>query len=235
MNRTKIEWCDLKVSDAYVAGFFDGEGSAMVLTVKRIISGKLFFRLRPTIKIAQNTKELLELIRIHLGYGTVVGKEGQCYSLQINGNKNIISFVDTIAPYTCLKSRQLLLLRELAIYQDINFSNTPYNFDAMNTMLDMRDAVFEANTWTRSKIKQKYPKGKILAEHEFVDLSQWQANRNLKGITALNKYAQSQKLPRNKVQCECGCGASFITPDKNGKIRRFIRGHNGKKEVVVNE
>ena len=34
------------------------------------------------------------------------------------------------------------------------------------------------------------------------------------------------RKPRMTVNCACGCGISFITPDKKGRVHQFIRGHN---------
>jgi hypothetical protein len=35
-------------------------------------------------------------------------------------------------------------------------------------------------------------------------------------------------LPENKKFCECGCGQSIQSPDKKGRLRRFVRGHSSK-------
>jgi hypothetical protein len=165
------------MDNSYVAGFFDGEGSAMALTVKRVISGRITFRIRPVIKIAQGTQEILCQIRNYLGYGNVVGASGGCYALQINSNKHIIEFANTIGGHLILKKRQVQLLKELAEYQDTHFSNVPYTRDAMEHMLNLRDAVFEANTWTRTRIMQKYSKQTVLEQHEFIDIEAWAEHR----------------------------------------------------------
>jgi hypothetical protein len=36
------------------------------------------------------------------------------------------------------------------------------------------------------------------------------------------------RKPRFTVQCACGCGRSFITPDKKGRVHQFVQGHNQK-------
>ncbi len=51
---------------------------------------------------------------------------------------------------------------------------------------------------------------------------------NLKGILALNKYAQSIKLPRDPIVCGCGCGMILTNRDKQGRSRKFIQGHNAR-------
>jgi hypothetical protein len=36
------------------------------------------------------------------------------------------------------------------------------------------------------------------------------------------------RQPRVMIQCACGCGAAFETPDRSGRPRRFVSGHNGR-------
>lgn len=165
------------MDSSYVAGFFDGEGSAMALTIKRIVSGRVTFRIRPVIKIAQGTEEILNQIRDFLGYGNVVSATSDCYALQINSNKNIVKFADTIGKFLVLKKRQVQLLKTLAEYQDEHFSNCPHTRESMVYMLNIRDSVFEANTWTRTRIMQKYTKQDVLEQHEFVDVTVWSDKR----------------------------------------------------------
>jgi hypothetical protein len=50
--------------------------------------------------------------------------------------------------------------------------------------------------------------------------------KNLKGTMALNIYAASHRKERKTVICACGCGSELITPDKNGRDRKYIQGHN---------
>ena len=217
---------------SYIAGFFDGEGSAMALTVRRIVSGRVNYRIRPVIKISQGTKEILEEIRDYLEYGSIVGAYGHCYNLQINGSKNVIKFVDTVGKYAVLKQQQLKLLKKLAKFQNENSRNKPYTYDDMEHMLDLRDAVFNANTWTRSGLKQKYPKDQVLKDHDFVDLEKWEKRREQFGIVALNQYAKSIKKSRELIPCKCGCGQMIEKHDAKGRERKYVRGHNLKKKVM---
>jgi hypothetical protein len=217
----------------YIAGFFDGEGSAMVLTIKRKVSGRVIYRLRPTISIAQGTVGILKEIKSFLGYGTIQKSGDTCYKLQINGNKNVIRFVETVGVDTILKNKQLALLKELAIYQDQNFSNTPYDQKAMEHMVSLRDKVFQANTWTRSRIRQKYSDNQILQEHCFVNIDEWTKKRSSAGRNALGRYAKSIKKQRVKKECACGCGEILTTPDSKGREKRYVRGHNNRKRDEV--
>ncbi len=219
----------------YIAGFFDGEGSAMVMTIRRNLSGKTIYRLRPTISIAQGTQDILKDIATRLGYGSIQKSGDRCYKLLITGNKNIIDFVNNVGKFSVLKNRQLKLLQELAIYQDEKYSNTPYNRESMEYMVDMRDKVFEANTWTRSRIKQKYSREKILQENDFIDIDAWVKARSANGKNALQKYAKSIKKERIKINCACGCGRKITSPDSKGRDRKYIRGHNNTKGIKKHE
>ena len=97
--------------------------------------------------------------------------------MRIAGNKGVLTFVELIAPFCIIKQQQLWMLREIALYQDTFHSNFPYDHKTLSHLLGLRDAVFMANTWSRSRIKQKYPKEQVLAEHTFINLYKWQESR----------------------------------------------------------
>lgn len=162
---------------SYIAGFFDGEGSAMVLTIRCVRNNHVFYRLRPVVKIAQAQKTILLEIRAYLGIGTVV-KSKDCYNLQINGNDGVIRFVDEIASLCHIKGSQLLSLKRLALFQNNSIGNVPYTKEQIEHMLELRDAVFQTNTWSRSRIKQKYPKEVVMREQFFSDTSKWIKGRD---------------------------------------------------------
>jgi hypothetical protein len=150
MNRTKIECEQIKWS--YIAGFFDGEGSAMILTIKRKREG--VFRFRAVVKISQKSIELLEILREMLGFGTVVKTHGTpC--LQINGSAKLQSFIKLIGPYCILKQKQLLLLENLLKLQ--HHKNTRYSKEEMVEMIKLRDEVHRLNAQNRDNITLKYP------------------------------------------------------------------------------
>lgn len=46
-----------------------------------------------------------------------------------------------------------------------------------------------------------------------------------KRLTLLNKKRAKKRI---SILCECGCGGEFITPDKKGRDKRFIVGHQGR-------
>ena len=70
-----------KISYQYIAGFFDGEGSAHIITIKRK-KKKFPYQFRPHIDISQKDKFILEEIKNYLGYGKV----GKNYSAGAHKN-----------------------------------------------------------------------------------------------------------------------------------------------------
>jgi len=43
-----------------------------------------------------------------------------------------------------------------------------------------------------------------------------------------NAAYQITRKPRTTVQCACGCGESFTTPDSKGRDKKYVQGHNAK-------
>ena len=180
----------------YIAGFFDGEGSAMILTIHRQMEIGVIYRFRPVIKIAQKTNEVLEAIRNYVGYGHIdYAKDKNGYT--INGLEGVLAFIQKIAPYCYLKREVLLTVRELAEFQQSHTRNIPYTLEDTIKMLDMRDRVFELNKITRTGLRQKYPRKQILSETIFVgDIRQWQLKRAEKGAIALEEAGKPYRFKK---------------------------------------
>lgn len=47
-----------------------------------------------------------------------------------------------------------------------------------------------------------------------------------KFVNGGRKYAGARKVPRKMVMCACGCGSLIETPDRKGRSRKFLKGHN---------
>ncbi len=47
-----------------------------------------------------------------------------------------------------------------------------------------------------------------------------------KWIIELRKSAAKRRKPRALIVCGCGCGGKFLSPDKKGRRKSFIQGHN---------
>jgi len=225
--KNKIEWTT-PISDAYIAGFFDGEGSAMILTIRRINNGKIYYRFRPTITIAQKHRFILDKIFDKLKIGNVIYTQNQCCKLQINGNKKILSFIEQVGEYIIIKKRQINTLRQIIKYQNHYSKNIPYTKADILQFIKYRDTIHAFNKLNNPKLKQKYIKKQIMSEHHFVNIEQWKHERNKKTTLALIKHNISTKLPRIKIKCACGCGKDLVDRDNKARLRKYINGHNQK-------
>jgi hypothetical protein len=212
---------------SYIAGFFDGEGSAIVITVRsELMNGAATYTFRPIISISQKTMGVLKELRDTLGYGHLdKGRNAGKYI--INSRGNIIRFVDDIMPYTFLKTRQLKLLKEFAIFKGPYGGKGMYSKDVLERMIDYRDEIHQLNTLTRSNIHLKYSKDFILNEYSDELVNSYRANRRDWAIELGKTQGEKNRSPRRTVACECGCGQTFETPTKHyTRPKRFISGHN---------
>lgn len=172
------------IDERYTAGLFDGEGSAMVLTIKRKAKMGLIYRFWPTIKISQKTKPILAEIKDFTGVGYIVPQR-TTHSYVVRGLDGIIHFCNLIIPYAILKQDALIALLELAEFQRKHIRNIPYNYEEMAYQVDLRDKIFRYNQITRTNLRQKYPREVVLGETTFVNLEEWQERRNTPGAKAL--------------------------------------------------
>lgn len=218
------------MNERYIAGFFDGEGSAMILTIRRELETGTIYRFRPVVKIAQKNTPILKEINQFLGMGAVLSRNGVS-SLQINGNKGVVEFVRRIAPHVVIKKEQLLLINALVDFQDNRHTNCPYSKEDLLKMIVIRDKVFRLNCLNRTNLKQKYPKKIILKENKFVDRRKWIINRSKEGTKALIQYQLHNRKLRKLVNCLCGCGAVLENVDAQGRSRKYIWGHNAKNKT----
>ena len=216
------------ISYQYIAGFFDGEGCAIIVTVKRKNKGKIVYRFRPIISIAQKKRKILDIIQAKLKIGNVIGTENCCHKYQINNGKQIIEFIEKIVPYSLNKNKQLLNLKEFILFQKSPYRNRPYSKKEFRFLINLRDKNFSLNRLNNPKLKQKYPQKQVLEEHYIPNLKQWQKEKNKKTTLALNKYNASIKLPRIEIKCACGCGKSLTNRDNKARLRKYIIGHNTK-------
>ncbi len=111
-----------EVEKAYLAGFFDGEGT---FSIARHPQGKSpqGFNLQPFISVTSTNKQIIEHLSNKIGRGFSFWTPGRgngkdAYILQITGTKTIIQFIDLLLPYLVLKKeigqklRQYCLLRK---------------------------------------------------------------------------------------------------------------------------
>lgn len=182
----------------YIAGFFDAEGSGMILTIKRRLKTGVIYRFRPVVAIAQKTNGVLEAIKDFLQYGHIDYKQERNRYV-INGLEGVLAFVKVIAPYCYIKQEVLLTVGELAEFQQSHTRNIPYTLEDTVKMLDIRDRVFELNSITRTGLKQKYPREQVLADTTFIsDVRRWQLKRAEKGAIALEEAGKPFRFKRSK-------------------------------------
>ncbi len=180
----------------YIAGFFDGEGSAMILTIRRMLKTGTIYRFRPVIRISQKNPEVLLMIRNYLGYGHVV-PDKKCHLYVVNGIEGILQFVKKINSHCFIKRKNLLAVGKFAQFQLSRQENFPYTLEETIKMLDIRDGVFELNKLKRTGLKQKYPRDQILAETNFIkDINQWQLKRGEKGLRAMIEKGKSFRFKK---------------------------------------
>lgn len=114
------------MTDAYIAGFFDGEGC---VAAKRQRGPKRRIYLR----IGQKHPEVLHLIQTELGYGSVHQRRDGLHILNITGRKNTTDFIQRILPYAVVKRSQLHIA--LAMNGCIGVTDTIENRDQLYEML----------------------------------------------------------------------------------------------------
>lgn len=184
------------MNEDYIAGFFDGEGSAMVITVKRTMKSGAIFRFRPVIRIAQNNREVLDEMKDFLSFGHVTKSSNDCHLYVVNGLDNVLLFIEKITNHCHLKTDVLLKVKELALFQkNASKRNKPYTLNETLKMLDLRDQVFALNQKTRSNMVQKYPKEIVISETTFYTDEEWIKFRSEEGRQNMEKrYSMEYEL-----------------------------------------
>jgi hypothetical protein len=252
LSTTKIDWAthiwnrkyylfslvfSNMLSEQYIAGMFDGEGSAMIITIRRKAGYGIVYQFRPTIKISQKGIKILELIRDYLGFGRIsIDTPKRTASNYIcTSYDEIMKFVDRIAPYIIIKKEAIMKLKEFIIFQKSVRRNYPYTIEDISKFIQIRDSLFQLNCKTRANLKQKYPNEKILSE---ISLSQpfkteeWHRKRLKKTNETLRIKYEKRKREWEKsnilIFCKCGCGSSLRMYDNKKRRREYIQGHNNR-------
>lgn len=106
-----------KIEAAYIAGFFDGDGSVRLQLQPRENS-KLGFRIRTIISFAQKTDHASELswIRKVLNIGYIYARNDNMTELKIEGFDQVERILKVLEPYVLFKKRQVqLVLKALEV------------------------------------------------------------------------------------------------------------------------
>ena len=103
----------MALTEAYIAGFFDGEGSVIASRING----------RPMVKLcmSQNNLEVLEKIQEFLGYGRLNRSSRGHHFLRVNKQAHVRRLIRTIYPHSIVKRKQLKLAYTMAGTQDFDY------------------------------------------------------------------------------------------------------------------
>lgn len=112
---TKVNTVDKKYSDvflAWLAGFFEGEGSILCY-IDKTKGYKFKFRIRIIIKLSQKSNKVLEDINKDLQLGNIFlnkkwkDEKKNCFDLVIANQDHVLLFINLIKPYCRFKNNQI--------------------------------------------------------------------------------------------------------------------------------
>lgn len=66
------------------------------------------------------------------------------------------------------------------------------------------------------------------SEHRKLHHSQLSEDQRQSHIDRLVAGRKRSAKPRNEVACACGCGTRFSNPDRKGRNKSFVQGHNNR-------
>ena len=120
MEKLEAAFGKKALSYAYIAGFFDGDGSVRLQLQPRHNS-KLGYRVRAIISIAQKTghEKGLKWIRSKFGIGYIYSRNDGMSELRIEGFKRVENILTKLAPFVHFKKKQVnLVLKALKILKE---------------------------------------------------------------------------------------------------------------------
>lgn len=139
----------MELSNAYVAGLFDGEGCFYIAKTKRAARTKGYFY-QPQAIIAIREKYILEELQKKFGGSLVWHKlknpnAAQSFKWTLNAG-NLEKFLDAVQPYLILKKRQAELLREYFKFKSTKEKKYAALSDSeWNTLDDIRNRMCALN------------------------------------------------------------------------------------------
>lgn len=128
-----------KLSNQYIAGFFDGEGCVDVFhghSQER--------RRRPRIRISQRQSHVLKEIVRSLGFGRVT-KSRSTFQWGVKSKRDIIKFVKSILPYSIVKKPQLEIALEFCKWIQSNPTGIPLPKESVNKREELYKKLKELN------------------------------------------------------------------------------------------
>lgn len=104
---------------AYLAGYFDGEGTFSI-TKRPEKRSPIGFSYQPYCSVASVNSEVIEFLQQLVGKGFRVyrprdGNANDAYEWQLTGIESIIDFINQLIPYLVLKKKVALKLKEFCL------------------------------------------------------------------------------------------------------------------------
>lgn len=150
-----------KLSDAYVAGFLDGDGSIMATVERRPERRRFPYRVRIRINFTQHERhrKLIEIIKHFLGDVGAVRevKSHHLVELVIQDRIEVEKTIDRLLPFIVLKERQAkIVLKILEIYKTakVNSRSSLSEKEYLN-ILNLVQEIRKLNSRTGGKIEMK--------------------------------------------------------------------------------
>jgi len=128
-----------KLSNQYIAGFFDGEGCVDVFHGRSQER-----RRRPRIRISQRQLYVLNEIKRSLGFGRVA-KSRNTFQWSVKSKKDIVRFVKSILPYTIVKKPQLEIALEFCKWIQTNPVGVHLSKESVNKREELYKKLKELN------------------------------------------------------------------------------------------
>lgn len=143
----------------YIAGFFDGEGNIHLNTIRDKKEENKLKGLEILCRIYNTNKEILEQIRVFLGFGNIYKKKHDVFELVISKKEQTNFFLRNIQGKTILKKGQIDYV--LANYSFDRNSNLGFDVDKFRSFITRKNVEkFRKNTSNQlKKEKQNFITG----------------------------------------------------------------------------
>ena len=156
MERIPWEVDGMSFSDAYVAGFFDGDGSLVAILEKN--SSKYLRTYRPRIKInfTQHLRhaQMLEGLRNYLGAGVIrLVPSHKLAELVITNRIEVKRIINKMLPHLVLKKKQALIALEILSLLGDNTRSNRISDDVYSEIIKNISKVRALNSRTGGKKK----------------------------------------------------------------------------------
>lgn len=131
----------------WLAGFFDGEGTATLIFVPQKGYGKVL--VQPHIGITQRDKKILMKIREKLGFGKIYFCNGVPV-LKTRNSSEIDQFIKLIKPHTVLKKKHLEILKKVLSITKGHRKGVPYKKGELHHLLNLHEEMRRLNNSPRN-------------------------------------------------------------------------------------